>query len=73
MNKYNLDGIKYPSIKENWRRFEQNNSTIILNVLYIKKVEICPAYISKINSNYGKKIILLIITNVEKKDGIILQ
>ena len=36
-----------------------------LNILYIKEKEICPAYISKINSNCEKKI-LLMIPNEEK-------
>ena len=47
--------------------FEWNNLTITLNVLYIKEKEICPAYISKINSNCEKQIILLIIPNFEKE------
>ena len=28
--------------------FEKNNSTIVLNVLYTKEIDICPAYISKL-------------------------
>ena len=36
-------------------------------------MELCPAYISKINSNCEKQIILLMIPNVEKNDGIILR
>ena len=31
--------------------------------MYIKEKELCPAYISKTNSNYEKQIILLIIVN----------
>ena len=38
-----------------------------LNILYIKENEICPAYISKINSSYEKQIILLIIPKEEKE------
>ena len=41
--------------------------TIALNVLYIKGKEICPAFISKINSNWEKQIILLMIPNEEKE------
>ena len=36
-------------------------------ILYIKGKEICPAYISKINSNCEKKKILLMIPNEEKE------
>ena len=66
INKYNWKGINYPSKINNWRTFEEYNSTIALNILYIKGKEICPAYISKINSNCEKQIILLMISNEEK-------
>ena len=52
INKYKCDVIKYPSKKEDWKRFKQSNLTIALNVLYIKEMKICPVYTSKINSNY---------------------
>ena len=65
--KYYWDRIKYPSKKEDWKKFEQNDSTIALNVLHIKEMEICPAYISKMNSKCKKQIILLMIPNVEKE------
>ena len=42
--------------------------TTVLNILYIKEKEKRPAYISKINSNCEKEIILLMIPN-EKKEG----
>ena len=29
--------MNYPSGKDDWRRFEKNNPTITLNVLYAKK------------------------------------
>ena len=44
--------------------FDKNNSTIALN---IKEKEICLAYISKINFNCEKQIILLMIPNEEKE------
>ena len=47
--------------------FVKNNSTIALNILYIKEKEICLAYISKINLNCEKQIILLMIPNEEKE------
>ena len=47
--------------------FEKNNVTIALNILLTKEKEICSAYISKINSNCEKQIILLIIVNEEKE------
>ena len=55
---YNRKEINYLSKVE---------STIAHNILYIKEKEICPAYISKINSNCEKQIILLKIPNAENK------
>ena len=54
---------------DDWKTLEKNNPTTALNILYIKEKEICLAYISKINSNWGKQIILLMIPN-EQKDGL---
>ena len=49
MNKYNWEGINFSSQKDDWKRFEKNNVTIALNVLYAKKEKIYPAYVSKNN------------------------
>ena len=37
INKYNWEGINFPSQKDDWRKFEKNNVTIALNVLHAKK------------------------------------
>ena len=55
INKYNWEWINYPSKIDDGKTFETNNPTIALNILYIREKEICPAYISKINSNCKKK------------------
>ena len=56
------------SIKiDDWKTLEKNNPTIALNILYIREKEICLAYISKINSNCEKLIILLMIPNEEEE------
>ena len=47
--------------------FEKNNLTIALNISYIKERKICPAYISKINWNCEKQIIVLMIRNEENE------
>ena len=39
---------------------------MIHNVLYAKKEQIFPAYVSKINSNREKQVILLMIPNREE-------
>ena len=47
INKYNWKGINYPSKINDCKKCEKNNSTIALNILYIKEKEILLAYISK--------------------------
>ena len=37
VNKYNWLGIQFPSEKGDCKKFEKNNLTIALNVLYVKK------------------------------------
>ena len=46
-NKCTSDNDFYPSKVDDWKTFEKNNLTSALNVLNIKEMEICPAYISK--------------------------
>ena len=67
IGKYNWKGTNYPSKIDDWKTFGKNDPTIALNVPYIKEKEICPAYISKINLNCEKQIILLMIPNEEKE------
>ena len=67
MNKYNWKGINYPSKIDDWKTFEKNDPTIALNIWVIKEKEIYPAYISKINANCEKQIILLMTSNEEKE------
>ena len=40
-NKYNWEGTNLPSEKDDCKRFEKNNVTIALNVLYAKKNMSC--------------------------------
>ena len=40
VNKYELEGITFPSKKDDWKKFEKNNITITLNVLYAKKEKV---------------------------------
>ena len=44
VNKYKWEGINFPSEKDDWKKFDKNNVTIALNVLYAKKIY--PAYVS---------------------------
>ena len=43
MNKYNWKEINYPSKIDDQKRFEKNNLTTVLNILYTKEKEILSA------------------------------
>ena len=62
---YNWKNISFPAKQDDWKKFERNNPTVALNVLYIDyegdeegekylKVRIKQAYISKHNTNSKK-------------------
>ena len=61
---YSWNDIKFPSHSNDWKKFEQNNRTIALNILYVpyNTKQIRPVYISKYNNNCVNQVILLMIT-----------
>ena len=74
INEYKWNRINYPSKIDDWKTFKKNNLTVALNILYIKEEEICPAYISKINSNCEKQNDSITDSKQrENKNGMILQ
>ena len=68
INKYNWEEIDFPAGPEEWIKFEKNNKTIALNMLYVKSnvKTISVAYRSKYNNKRKKQVILLMITNGKK-------
>ena len=68
INKYNWKGIDFPAGPKDWIKFERNNKTIALNVLYIphntKTIRV--AYRSEHNNKRKKQVILLMITDGKK-------
>ena len=54
IDKHNRERKNYPSEKNDWKIFEKNDLAIALNVLYAKKENIYPAYVSKHNSKRKK-------------------
>ena len=64
INQYNWKGIKFLSDKEDWKKFEQNNKEIGLNILFVphNKLEIEARYTSQYNYKRKKQVILLMIT-----------
>ena len=69
VNQYNWKDIKFPSDKEDWKKFEQNNKEIALNVLFVphNKTKMEPAYTSKYNYKHKKQVILLMITDDDNR------
>ena len=68
LNQYEWKGIEFPSHSKDWKKFEQNNKTIALNILYVpyNTEQIRHAYISKYNNKRDNQVILLMITDGEK-------
>ena len=72
IKQYNWKGIEFTSHKKDWKKFEQNNRTIALNILYVpcKTKKISLAYKSNYNQKRNNQVNLLMIT--DGKNGIIL-
>ena len=65
IDNYNWKDIEFPSYSKDWRKFECNNKTIALNILYVpyKTKEIRQAYISEHNDERNNQVNLLMITD----------
>ena len=65
IDQYNWKEIEFPSHSKDWKKFEQINKTIALNILFVpyNTGQIRPAYISKYNHERDNQVILLKITN----------
>ena len=60
--------IDFPSTGKDWKKFESNNKSIALNILYVphNTEKICHAYKSKYNLTPENQVILLMITDGKK-------
>ena len=69
LNQCNWKYITFPSDKEDWKKFEQNNEEIAWNILVSphNKEEIWPAYKSKHNHKRKNQVILFMITGDGKR------
>ena len=65
INNYKWKDIEFPSHSKDWRRFECNNKTIALNILYVpyNSKRIRQAYIFIYNNERDNQVHLLTITN----------
>ena len=67
IDKYNWKGIDFPAGIKDWKKFERNNKTIALNILFVPNNEktINIAYKSKYRKSENE-VVLLMITNGEQ-------
>ena len=72
IGQYNWERIDFPSHSKDWKKFEQDNKTIALNILFVpyNTKQIRLACKSKYNYKHDNQVILLMITDGE--NGIIL-
>ena len=65
IDKCNWKDINFLSHQKDWKKFEQNNKTIALNILFVpcNTKQIRLAYKSKYNRKQDNQVILLMITN----------
>ena len=68
INKYNWEGIGFPVGPKEWQKFERNNKTVALNILFIphNTKTISVAYRSEYYNKCKKQVILLMITDGNK-------
>ena len=68
IDQYNWNEINFPSTGKDWKKFELNNTSIALNILYVPHdtEKICHAYKSKYNLTRENQVILLMISGGEK-------
>ena len=71
INNYNWKDIEFPSQSKDCKKFEKNNKTIALNIIYVpyNTKQIKPAYISKHNYKRDNQVILLKITDSDKRSN----
>ena len=65
INNYNWKDIEFPLHSKDWRKFEQNNKTIALNILYVpyNTKQIKQTCVSKYNNERDNRVNLLMITD----------
>ena len=68
IDQYNWNNKDFPSTSKDWKKFELNNESIALNILYVphKTAKIHLVYKSKHNLTRENQVILLMITDGQK-------
>ena len=68
----NREGIDFPAGIKDWKKFERNNKTIALNILFVPHNEntIDLPHKSKYNRKRDNQVVLLMITDGEQSDEV---
>ena len=68
MGQYEWENTNFAATLKDWKNFEQDNSTIALNILFVpyNTKKISRAYISKYNYERDNQVILLMINDGKK-------
>ena len=68
ISQYEWKETDLPSHSKDWKKFQQNNKTIALKILFVQTntKQIKPAYKSKYNYKHDNQVILVMITDGEK-------
>ena len=68
IDQYNWKEISFATLKQDWKKFQLNNKSIALNILYVphNTEEIRPVYNSKYNTKRKNQVLLLMITDGKK-------
>ena len=68
IDQYDGEEIDFPSGSKDWKKFEENNKTIALNILFLpyNTTQIRLAYKSKHNAKHEIQVIFLMITDSKK-------
>ena len=72
IDQYNWEGIDFPSGIKDWKKFERNNKTIALDILFIPRntKTINLACKLKYNRKRENQVVLLMITNGKQSDEV---
>ena len=70
VDQYNCKGINFPAGIKDWKKFERNNNTVALNILFVPHNEktINLAYKPKYNRKREYQVVLLMITDGEQSN-----
>ena len=67
INNFNWENINFPPEEQDYKTFEMNNKSIVLNILQANEQKISHFYKFEFNKTREKQVILLVINDNEKQ------